>query len=162
MISAENAQIIRDLSLPVLALAGLCVGIWRSYVAAKAVRLQDQAARRERFKVGMELLGHERHSVRRGAVAILSQLANNHPREFYIDVLASFAAFLAFPPRFAVGHRKQGEVDTTSDDTVAVVDFITGRTDEQKMLEQAAGYDLRRRFVDTPFRLDENDHVFLR
>ena len=162
MICAETAQIIRDLSLPVLAVAGLGLACWRSLIAERQFNLFQQNSLRDRFKVGMELLGHERHSVRRGAVAMLSELARSHPSEFYMDVLASFMAFLTFPPRYAPGQPRQGEVDLTSDDTVGIVEFINGRTEEQKALEQVAGYNLRRRFMETPFRLSEDDEVQIR
>ena len=111
--------------------------------------------------MGMELFGHDHHSVRRGAVSILSELARSHPREFYLDVLSVFAAFLAYPPKYAKGHARAGEIDLSSDDTVEIVKFINNRTAEQKLLEREGAYDLKQRLADTPFRL-RDDRVEVR
>lgn len=157
---AFYVEMVRDIILVFGAPAGLWLALRRCRTADQNFELLEQNSRRDRFKVGMELLGNESHAVRRGAVAVLCGLAHNHAREFYLDILAAFVALLTHPPRYHESHPKHPEHDFGSEDLIGIMEFINGRTTEQKDLERAAGFDLERRLrTSTTFRLVDDQVV---
>ena len=64
---------------------------------------------------------------RTAAIAALAKLAKDHPEDYDEPVMRAFEAFLSFPPRYGRNAEKEGEVDYTSRDTVAITDTINER-----------------------------------
>lgn len=117
------------------------VGLFAVLVAWKQVRpaiQQFKVANRTRlekqFVDGANLLDHREvaYSGRTAGAVTLADLALNHPDEYDERVMRVFQPFLDFPPRYGKNHRKEGQVDYTSHDTVAIVDAINRRRDRER------------------------------
>ncbi len=67
--------------------------------------------------------------------------------------MRAFEAFLSFPPRYGKNAEKEGQVDYTSRDTVAVVQTINKRSRKQR---EAYPITLP---PNRPFRVTENSDV---
>ena len=90
---------------------------------------------------------------RTAAIATLAKLAKDYPRDYDEPVMRAFEAFLSFPPRYGRNAEKEGQVDYTSRDTVAIVQTINKRARKQR---EAYPMTLP---PDRPFRVTEQGDV---
>ena len=64
---------------------------------------------------------------RTAAIASLAKLAKDYPKDYDEPVMRAFEALLSFPPRYGKKAEKEGQVDYTSRDTVAIMQTINNR-----------------------------------
>ena len=75
---------------------------------------------------------------RTAAIAALAKLAMDYPEDYDEPVMRTFEAFLSFPPLYGVNAAKEGQVDYTSRDTVAIVQTIEKRSKKQRATYQVS------------------------
>ena len=157
----SGSATVRNLALAVAAAIGLPLAIWRSSIAERQVtaafRQLDTAAQSlsdERFKTGIELLGHEDMTIRVGGVYVLADRARRQPESYHVRTMEIFAAFLAYPPRHSGGDR-DGQIDPGSADTTGIVGAIESRTPEQERVEAHADFHLEQKLNGTHFPLEQ-------
>lgn len=162
---------IQTLAIVVAGALGLLVAFWRSvsaHVQAGAAMKQAEAALKnaeaalknaeatsrtasnEQFSSSVGLLGHRNMAVRTGAVSALAELGRSNPTKEHVRVMALFAAFLAYPPRYSGGDR-EGHIDFDSNDTLQVIAAINRTGPEERHLEKEQGFDLVERLKNTAF-----------
>ena len=88
--------------------------------AAKMIQLENHSS------------GEGNYFTRTAAIAALAKLAKDYPKDYDEPVMRAFEAFLSFPPRYGRNAEKEGQVDYTSRDTVAIVQTINKRAREQR------------------------------
>ena len=106
-----------------IAVAG-AVLTWRSAQKTLKHKQYETAAAQLR---GVSTPGSWNYVTRTAAIATLAKLAKDHPNDYDEPVMRAFEAFLSFPPRYGQNAKKQGKVDYTSRDTVAITDTINER-----------------------------------
>lgn len=127
-------ELVEAAAAPVVGL----VAVWVAWKQVRPAIQQFKVANRTRlekqFVDGANLLDHRevRYSGRTAGAVTLADLALNHPDEYDERVMRVFQPFLDFPPRYGKNHRKEGQVDYTSHDTVAIVDAINRRRDRER------------------------------
>ncbi|MDE0343101.1 MAG: hypothetical protein OXK82_08035 [Deltaproteobacteria bacterium] len=123
-------------SLPGLIAA--LVGVAALITAIFGVRATLKTLRHKQYETASNMLqavDQERgpgYVSRTAAVAFLAQLASRYPKDYDEPVMRTFEAFLCFPPRYGKNARKEGQVDYTSRDTVAIVETINKRHPKQR------------------------------
>ena len=125
---------IEVLAMPAVALLGIVVARDKSSLALRRYGAANKTRMEEQFREGAALLDHRdsRYSGRTAGAAILADLALESPVEYDERVMRVFQAFLDFPPRYGENHRKQGQVDYTSHDTVTILDAIGKRKPRER------------------------------
>ena len=95
---------IRNLALVIGGVDAALLALWRSRVAerqAEAAHRQVATAERgllnEQYQRGAGMLGSDVLSVRLGGISALQRLAEEHPRQFHVQVLQLFCAFVQHP-----------------------------------------------------------------
>ena len=100
----SGSTTVRNVGLVIAAVIALPLAIWRSIVSerqAHTARTQSEIAERgllnERYQKGAEMLGSEVLSVRLGGVYALQRLARENPKQYHIQVMRLFCAFVRHP-----------------------------------------------------------------
>ena len=93
------------------------------------------------FDKAISLLNDESHLVRETAARDLAELAKLRPSRFHVRTMRAFTSFLAYPPYYGSRHERAGQIDPYSPDTVAIMEAIIARTEEQRKAEGDAGYE---------------------
>lgn len=111
-------------------------------------RLLDWVSRRVDLTRGLpdfdktvRLLSDRNHLIRERAVRDLAEMAAARPSKFHVKVMRSFGGVLAYPPFYGSRHEKAGQTDPHSPDTVAIMEVIVSRTDEQIKAEKDVAYE---------------------
>ena len=100
----SGSTTVRNVGLVIAAVIALPLAIWRSIVSerqAHTARKQSEIAERgllnERYQKGAEMLGSEVLSVRLGGIYALQRLARENPKQYHIQVMRLFCAFVRHP-----------------------------------------------------------------
>ncbi len=139
---------IRNAGLIIAALTALPVAIWRGIVADKQADAAQQSLRNERYQKGAEMLGDENLSVRLVGIYTLQRLAEEHPREFHVQIMRLFCAFVRNPTadeKYELELEKLAREsgDSWIRDDVQLAMTSIGRRDSLRIsLEAEAGYRL--------------------
>lgn len=146
--SSDDLTAIRDYGLLIAAIVAFPLGFWRSRVAerqadaaqrqVKATQQQlsisqrqaeaahrqvetaEQSLLNERYQRGAEMLGSDVLAVRLGGIYALQRLANEHPKEYHIQIMRLLCAFVRNPTVAGDGQviptdHETGEANETSD-----------------------------------------------
>ena len=118
----SNATTIRNLGFVIGGAIALVFAIWRGIVAqnqSKASQRQAETAQRgllnERYQTGAEMLGNRVLSVRISGIYALRRLAEEHPKEYHVQISHLFCAFARHPIKDdnvtlpLTGEKKQGD-----------------------------------------------------
>ena len=159
--SGESASTtIRNLGLIVAAAAALPLAIWRSIIAerqADAAQRQVEFAQasllNERYQKGAEMLGSNVLPVRLGGIYALQGLADDHPREYHVQIMRLFCAFARWPTAKDVESFENEEITSTAEhgnahhsrlrqDVATVMEAIANRREAVISLEQEAEFRL--------------------
>ena len=88
---------IRNLALVVSVVIALPLAIWRSMVAEQQAKTAYRGLLNERYQKGSEMMGSNILSVRLGGIYALRRLAEEHPEEYYVNIIRLFCAFVRHP-----------------------------------------------------------------
>ena len=114
----SRRMIIRDLALTILGVIALGLAIWRSVIAdrqSKTAQRQSETAQRQsetaqrqsetalrnvlndRYHKANEMLSSEHLHARLGGIYALEQLMNEHPKDYQIQIMDLYTAFVRHP-----------------------------------------------------------------
>ena len=88
---------IRNLALVVGGIIAMLLAVWRSLVAESQAYTARQGLLNERYRQAIEMLGSTVLSVRLGGIYALQHLAEEHPREYHVQVERILCAFVRHP-----------------------------------------------------------------
>lgn len=118
---------------------GTTVAIGAVVAAIFGVRATLKTLRHKQYETAANLImsgdhrsGGWMYVTRTAAVAALAKLAKDYPKDYDEPVMRAFEAFLSFPPRYGRNATKEGQVDYTSRDTIAIVQTINQRSSKQR------------------------------
>ena len=116
-----------ELEWPITALIAV-VGVYVTWISARTTLKHRQFETAAAQLQGASESGGLNYLTRTAAIATLAKLARDHPKDYDELVMRVFEAFLSFPPCYGSNAAKEGQVDYTSRETVAIVDAIKRRT----------------------------------
>ena len=96
--SVSNAEVIRNIAIPVGAIPALIIAMWRSYTANEQQRTDARGRLDDRYQKGVEMLGSNEPVVRLGGITILERLSVEHTEEFHVQVVDLLAKCVKHPP----------------------------------------------------------------
>ena len=129
---------IRNLVLVIAAMAAFPLAIWRSKVAERQAETAQRGLLNERYQKGAEMLGSEILSVRMGGIYALGRLAEEHPKDYHLQIMQLFCAFVRHPSREQ--DETQGGSQPAREDVRAVMEVIGTRNKVQIEIEQQENY----------------------
>ncbi len=94
----DQTEAIRNVGLVVAAIVALPIAIWRSRIADWRTRIAERDVWNGQYRQGAEMLGHSTLAVRIAGLHTLRRLVEEHPDEYYIQIVRLCAAFLRNPP----------------------------------------------------------------
>ena len=145
---------IRNLGLVIGGIIAGLLAMWRSTVAerqADTAQRQAETAqeglRNERYQTGAKMLGSVVLSERLGGIYALQRLAHEHPKQYHIQIMRLFCAFVRNPPASEEHERRKEPEDrlppkfpALRDDVQAVMEAIRARHEKQFTLERQEGF----------------------
>ena len=124
----SRRMIIRDLALTILGVIALGLAIWRSVIAdrqSKTAQRQSETALRnvlnDRYHKANEMLSSEHLHARLGGIYALEQLMDEHPKDYQIQIMDLYTAFVRHPTeveakqtqtKFELPHRVTNQLPT--------------------------------------------------
>ena len=117
----ENGEMLRNVSFLVAAGVGLPLAIWRTKTADRQADTAQQSLLNERYQKGAEMLGNSALAVRMGGIYALQRLAEDHPEQFYIQMMELLCAFVRQPTKDRNLKRRQMDDEKKDDETLLSV-----------------------------------------
>ena len=112
------------------------LGIWRLVLAER--RLLN-----ERYQNGAEMLGSDFLSVRLGGIYSLRKLAEDYPKQYHVEAMNIFCAFVRHPPEDkTIAHSEKNPIFNLRPDVEAVVEAIRKRSKACIALEKKRDFKL--------------------
>ena len=150
---------IRTVALVIGGVSAAILAMWRSRVAERQATTGQQGLLNDRYQKGAEMLGNEVLAVRLGGVYALQRLAEEHPKQYHVQVMRLFCAFARHPTR---QNESNSPVEMTSrhsdpllpesegirEDVQAVMEAIGYRGEEGIVLERQSQFQLNLRGAD--------------
>ena len=140
---------IRNLGLVIGGVIAILLAIWRSTVSQRQADTAQQSLLNERYERRAEMLGSDVLSVRLGGIYALQRFAQEHPKEYHVQVLGLLCAFVRHPKEDEGYQRmlaeKNADPKTFSflrEDVQAVMDWIGSRGEAQIAIENDAKFEL--------------------
>ena len=96
---ASPSTTIRNMSFVVGGIVALFFALWRGRLAERQADTGQRGLLNERYQKGAEMLGSGVLSVRMGGIYALQRLAEDNPKEYAIQILGLFCAFVRHPTR---------------------------------------------------------------
>ena len=167
----SNSTTLRNIGLLVGGAIALVFALWRGLVAghqADAARRQAEVAQEqaglaqqglwnERYQKGAEMLGSDVLSVRLGGIYALRRLAEEHPQQYYLQIMNLLAAFVCYPTRDKSIEAEENIEEKASDqrirlreDVGPIVDMIRNRSAILIALEKRNKYTLNLHHANLP------------
>ena len=100
---------IRNLALVVGGVVAVLLAMWRSRVAERQAATSHQGLLNERYQRGAEMLGSEVLAVRLGGIYALQRLAEEHPKQYHLQIMELLCAFVRFPTYDKMIDSSQGQ-----------------------------------------------------
>ena len=160
----SNSTTLRNTGLLLGAVVAVILAMWRSSVAEsqakaalhQAVVAQTQAntaqesLRHDRYQRGAEMLGSDLLPVRLAGISALRRLAADYPKEYHLQVMELFCAFVRTPTgeqenltwETADLERIPYSLSRYREDVQAVMTAIGARGEEGRTLEESADFTL--------------------
>ena len=88
---------VRNLGLVIAGAIALPLAIWRSIVAQRQASTAQRDLLNQRYQQGAEMLGSEVLTVRLGGIYALQRLAEEHPKQYHIQIMRLLCAFMRHP-----------------------------------------------------------------
>lgn len=117
---------IRNMSFVIGGVVALFFALWRSKLAERQASTGRQGLLNERYQKGAEMLGSGVLSVRMGGIYALQRLAEEHPKEYVVQILRLLCAFVRHPtsdePTRSLGQDEAEEA--LREDVQTIMEFI--------------------------------------
>ena len=135
---------VRNLGIVIAGVIALPLAIWRSIVAQRQASTAQQDLLNQRYQQGAEMLGSEVLTVRLGGIYVLQRLAEEHPKQYHVQIMRLLCAFVRHP---ITGKRDDimidaGETPHRREDVQAVMTAISACHPKQVKLEKDVKYRL--------------------
>ena len=159
VLSPAGLWAIRDYGLLIAAVVAFPLAFWRSRVAERQSGTAQQSLLNERYQQSAAMLGSDVLAVRLAGIYALQRLAEEHPRQYHIQIMRLFCAFVRNPTvegndKAGLANHETGEATETHDgcarvrahqDVEAVMEAIATRKAVGIELEEDIGfrYDFR-------------------
>ncbi len=144
---------VRNVGVVIGGVIAILLAVWRGTVAdrqAKAGQRQSETAQQglsnERYQKGAEMIGSGVLSVRLGGVYALQRLAEEHPKQYHVQIMRLFCAFARHPTEDSEEKTKQvGQPDSETKplprpDIQAIMEAIRDRREAAVALEKQDGF----------------------
>lgn len=134
----SGSTIIRNVGLLIGGLSAIVLAVWRNVISQRGLL-------NERYQKGAEMLGSDVLSVRLGGIYALQRLAEDHPRQYHVQVIRLFCAFVRHPTidnyrdnnTRSTGRGERSTKDyRVREDVQTAMTAIGSRTDGDVTLEQ--------------------------
>ena len=93
----SGSTTIRNLGLVIGGVVAIVLAVWRSSIAKRQADTAEHGLLNERYQRGAEMLGSEVLAVRLGGIYALQRLAQEHPKQYHIQIMRLFCAFARNP-----------------------------------------------------------------
>ena len=136
---------IRNLAFVIGGIIAIVLAVWRSVVAERQANTAQRSLLNERYQKGAEMLGNDVLSVRLGGVYALQCLAEEDSKQYHIQVMCLFCAFVINPQKESVEGVETSEgnrVVPCRQDILSVMKAIATRDNTRIKIERDAGYRL--------------------
>lgn len=146
--AATRSEIVRNLGLVALTLAGGGFAAWRSWIAHRHAVVAEQGHITDRFSTAAEQLGKPELPVRLGGIYALWRLAADAPTRDALAVIDILCAFVRNPPfpdaeRPAVNQEGDDGIRVRAD-VEAIVKLLTNPAEREKLeIDEPINLDLR-------------------
>ena len=94
-----NSATLRNVGLLIAGFVALLIAGWRSWVAGRQADTAEQDLLNDRYQVGAEMLGNDVLAVRLGGIYALQRLAEEHPKQYHVQIMRLFCAFVRHPTK---------------------------------------------------------------
>ena len=118
----KNSEALRNISLVFASLIGLPLLGWRGITAYRQANISQgqadtaqQSLLNERYQKGAEMLGNSALAVRMGGIYALQRLTEDHPKQFYIQMMELLCAFVRLPTEDKNLKQRQMEDENKND-----------------------------------------------
>lgn len=140
-LSAESttSTAIRNSIIGGAAVVALLLAVWRSIVGERQAQTAQRSLQNEQYQKGAEMLGSRYRSVRLAGIYALERLAKEHPKEYHIQIMQVFCAFVRHPPNTETVHPTNQKL---RDDIQATMEIIGARSQMRIAIERTAIYRL--------------------
>ena len=126
---------IRNVALVVAGVEALLLAAWRSTVAGRQADIAQQTLLSERYERGVAMLGHDRLAMRLGGIVALRRLAEEHPRQFHVQINRLLCNFV---PKTT--DREGDERLMSERELQAFIDAIGARRSRHMQVEHNSNY----------------------
>ncbi len=133
----DGITTVRNLGLifaAIIAIIGLPLAIWRSFVADRQSKTAQRGRLNERYQKSAAMLGSKVLSVRLGGIYALKRLAQEHAEDYHIQIVKLFCAFVRKPP--GDDDTPQEEHSKIREDVQAIMTTLGRRNEEQQKIEK--------------------------
>ena len=143
-----SASEVRDIVLSVATPIAMCFAWWRLRIADRQEENTRHGQQNDRFKTGVELLGHNRPAVRQGAICLLGELSFLHPNDnLHITIMRIFVSYLAHPPQ----SKTAGKFVVDGPDIEEIERVFRRRSAIHRATEETFGFSLAKSLEPTIF-----------
>ena len=146
----SGSTTLRNLGFVVGGLLAIGFGVWRGVVASRQAKISQRGLLNERYQKGAEMLGSPFLSVRLGGIYALQHLAEDEPKQYHVQIMRLFCAFVHNPTRDKdIDHYDYNAEDESVNidtrirkDVQAAMTAIGTRSDADVELEKKAKFEL--------------------
>ena len=156
----SGSATIRNIGLVIAGSMAIPLAVWRAVVADKQASsaqhqttIAQQGLLNERYQKATEMLGCEVLSVRLGGIYALQRLAEEWPKQYQVQIMRLFCAFVRLPtkdPSFKSEQEEnqKGRIPEIRQDVEVVLEAICSRLESRIVLERDANFRLDFRSAD--------------
>ncbi len=137
---------IRNLGLVIGGVIAGLLAMWRSKVAERQAATAQEGLRNERYQTGAKMLGSAVLSERLGGIYALQRLAHEQPKQYHVQIMRLFCAFVRHPIRderieqAADGEEQDDERSRRRQDVQAIMEAIAARGEAEIQIEKQHRY----------------------
>ena len=134
----KSGTAFRNFGLPILAVWGIYLAVWRSLTAQKQADTAARSLQNDRYQKGADMLGSEQLSVRAGGINALKRLAQDDPETYHREIMALFSFFAHYPTpdtELEQAASSKGEQDRLRPDLEVIIQAIGQRNAKQQGLD---------------------------
>ena len=151
----SGSTTIRNIALVVAGAIALGLALWRSGVAERQANTAQQGLLNERYQKGAEMLGSGVLSVRLGGIYALQRLAQEYPKQYHVQIMQLFCAFVRLPAKDQSLEPDHVEIEPGTllgirPDVEAILKAIGSRAKSEIAIERKSDFRLDLRGVDLP------------
>lgn len=156
----SGSATVRNIGLVIAGSMAIPLAIWRAVVADKQASsaqsqttIAQQGLLNERYQKGAEMLGSKVLSVRLGGIYALQRLAEECPKQYHVQIMWLFCAFVRLPTwdpslKSEREENRKGDILGIRQDVEAVMEAICSRPESRIALERDVNFRLDLRGAD--------------